>query len=88
MPAKLSMTVSKIAKVPNQTNAALITDFHIYLRSKGSFESHQNNNLKIAIAFANFLGPHTSLYDLSRKEQILAFLDTKIKSQEDDPDKK
>jgi integrase/recombinase XerD len=88
MPAKLSTTVSKIANVPNQTNAAIITDFHVYMRSNGASESHQNNNLKTAIAFASFLGPHTSFYDLSRKEQILAFLDTKIKSQEEDPDKK
>jgi hypothetical protein len=30
----------------------------------------------------------TLFYDIQRKEQITAFLDTKIKSVEDDPDRK
>jgi integrase/recombinase XerD len=44
--------------------------------------------LKIIIALASFLGPDITFYDIKKKEQIIAFLDTKIKSQEEDPDKK
>ena len=58
------------------------------MKSNGCSEHHQNNNLKVAIAFAKFLGPDSSFYDIKKKEQIIAFLDTKIKSTEQDPDKK
>ena len=42
-------------------------------------ERHQNNNLKAVIAFANFLGIDTTFLDVELKEQIMSFLDTKIK---------
>jgi hypothetical protein len=42
----------------------------------------------MVIAFANFLGPDVTFYDIMRKDQITAFLDTKIKSLGEDPDKK
>jgi len=43
-------------------------------------ENHQNNCLKVVIALANSLGTNTAFYDIKNKEQITAFLDTKIKS--------
>jgi integrase/recombinase XerD len=83
MPVRLSTTVSKIASLPNSTNAALITEFYQYMKSNGASESHQNNNLKVVIAFANFLGTDTTFLDIQLKEQIMSFLDTKIKNLED-----
>ena len=38
------------------------------------------------IAFAKYLGPLRTFYDLQRPEQIIPFLDTKMKSEEEDPD--
>jgi hypothetical protein len=38
--------------------------------------------------FAMFLGPNITFYEIKRKEQITQFLDRKIKTQEEDPDKK
>lgn len=58
------------------------------MQEKGSSENHQVNNLKVAIDFAKFLGPTTSFYDITRKEQITAFLNTKIKRSDIDPDKR
>jgi hypothetical protein len=58
------------------------------MREKGSSENHQVNNLKVVINFANFLGQNISFYNLSKKEQITSFLNTKIKSSDIDPDKK
>ena len=72
----------------NDTNRVIINDFCAYMKSNGCSEHHHNNNLKVAIAFAKFLGPDNSFYDIKKKEQIIAFLDTKIKSTEQDPDKK
>jgi integrase/recombinase XerD len=79
MPVRLSTTVSKIASLPNSTNAALITEFYQYMKSNGASESHQNNNLKVVIVFANFLGTDTTFLDIQLKEQIMSFLDTKIR---------
>ena len=52
------------------------------MKSNGCSDHHQNNNLKVVISFAKFLGPSSSFYDIKKKEQIIAFLDTKIKSTE------
>jgi hypothetical protein len=49
------------------------------MESNGASERHQNNNLKAIIAFANFLGTDTTFLDVQLKEQIMSFLDTKIK---------
>ncbi|HEY9385868.1 MAG TPA: hypothetical protein VIP70_02420, partial [Nitrososphaeraceae archaeon] len=51
-------------------------------------ENHQNNCLKVVIALACFLGTSTTFYDIKNREQITTFLDTKVKSREEDPDKK
>ena len=56
MPAKLITTINKIQIVPNQTNSAIIREFYQYMDSTDSSVHHKNNNLKVIIAFANFLG--------------------------------
>jgi hypothetical protein len=88
MPVKLTTTVKKIADVPNSINSALLSEFCQYMKSNDASESHQNNNLKALISFAHFLGPNVSFYDIKQSDIIIYFLDTKIKSLEDDPDKK
>jgi integrase/recombinase XerD len=40
------------------------------------------------IPFAKYLGPYTTFFDINSKEQILAFLDTKKKNDEEDTEKK
>jgi hypothetical protein len=40
------------------------------------------------VAFANFLGTDVNFYNIQKKEQIIAFLDTKIKNTGVDQDKK
>jgi hypothetical protein len=51
-------------------------------------ERHKNNNLKAVIAFAEFLGNETTFYQISTKEQVIKFLDTKIRSNSDDPERR
>ena len=88
MPLRLTTAVSKIATVPNPANAAIINEFYQYMKANGASEHHQNNNLKVVIAFAKFLGSDVSFYNIKRQEQIVKFLDTKSKTTEQDPDKK
>ena len=59
----------------------LITEFHKYMEISGASERHQNNSLKMVIAFAFFIGKDVTLDDINSKEQICSFLDTKIKNQ-------
>jgi integrase/recombinase XerD len=79
MPVKLSTTVNSITSIPNPTNARLLGEFYEYMKTNGTSESYQNGNLKILIYFDRFLGPQIRFYDINKKEQILAFLNTRIK---------
>jgi hypothetical protein len=51
-------------------------------------ERHQNNTLKVMIAYAKFFGPTTTFYQIVNKKLITSFLDTKIKNVHEDPDKR
>ena len=84
MPTTLSTTLSKIEYLSNAINA--VAEFHQYMVSNGASERRQNNSLKMVIAFAIYLGPTLTFYDLERPEQIIPFLDTKIKRAELDPE--
>ena len=88
MPAKLTTTIKKISLVPNSSNSDLIKKFYEFMKSNGVSERHQNNNLKAVINFANFVGHEVNFTDIDRAEQVLSFLNSKIRSQEDDPEKK
>ena len=88
MPLKLSTTIGKIQNIPNTKNIEIINEFLEYMKNNGSSEHHQNNNLKVVIAFGNFIGKDNSFSNINKKEQILEFLNTKVKSYDEDPDKR
>jgi integrase/recombinase XerD len=88
MAMKLSTTLSHITTVPNSVNSKAITEFYQYMKEIGTSENYQNQNLKAIIVYAKFLGPEITFYDIQKREQIVTFLDTKIKSNDIDPDKK
>jgi integrase/recombinase XerD len=58
------------------------------MKRAGTSEKYQNNNLKALIAYSKFLGPSVSFYEVENKNQVISFLDTKIKNSENDPDKR
>ena len=88
MPLKLSTTIGKIQNIPNSKNIEIINEFLEYMRNHGSEEHHQNNNLKIVIAFGNCIGKYISFYDINKKDQVLEFLNTKVKTYDEDQDKR
>ncbi|MDQ3983552.1 MAG: hypothetical protein M3222_00165 [Thermoproteota archaeon] len=88
MAMKLSTTLSHITTVPNSINSKVISEFYHYMKSIGTSENYQNQNLKAIIVYAKFLGPEIIFYDIQKREQIVTFLDTKIKNNDIDPDKK
>ena len=58
------------------------------MKSIGTSENYQNGNLKIMIYLARFLGNNIDFYQIQQREQILHFLDTRIKTTQNDPDKR
>ena len=58
------------------------------MKSNGASERHQNNNLKAVCKFAKYLGQNVNFEEVNKTSQILSYLNTKIKSQDEDPDKK
>jgi hypothetical protein len=87
VPAKLSTTVGKIKLLSNKDNANLIFKFHEFMKYNGVSERHQNNNLKAIVSYSNFLG-NRSFKDIDKKEDVLSYLQTKIKTKDTDPDQK
>jgi hypothetical protein len=87
MPTLLTTTVRHIYdRVPNSVNSQLIADFNSYVKDNATPERHQNNNLKAIIAFAEFLGSEITFFQTFTKDQVTKFLDTKIRSNSDDPE--
>jgi hypothetical protein len=56
MPMKLTTTIGKVQTIPNPKNIELANEFLDCMRKNGSSGHHQNNNLKVVIAFINSLG--------------------------------
>ncbi|MGA9934647.1 MAG: hypothetical protein WBP83_05945, partial [Nitrososphaeraceae archaeon] len=89
MPTTLTTTVRHIIDaVPNSLNSELLSELHSYMKHNNASERHQNNTLKVMIAYARYLGPDITLFQVNTKEQIIDFLDTKIKAVSEDPDKR
>jgi hypothetical protein len=88
MPTKLSTAVNKIQLVPNLANREAIAAFHAYLMCNDLSVHHINNNLNASIAFAIYLCSEVSLPDITSKQQVISFLDSKRKSADDDHDMK
>lgn len=87
MAMKLSTTLGHIGDILNPVNASLVKDFYHYLKEIGTSENYQNQNIKQLIGFAKFLGTKT-FHDVKTKNEIVSFLDTKMKDTNTDPDKK
>ena len=90
LPAKLTTTISNIEKkVKNHVNRQLIEEFFHYLTTAvDTSENYQNGLLKVLIRYAEHLGPEVTFYQIQEKQQVLKFLDSKRKTEREDPDKK
>jgi integrase/recombinase XerD len=84
---KIPTLLAKIDSLPNSENAAIILDFYKYMQDKGSSENHIINNIKVILDLAGFLGP-LRYQDIEKKDQILSFLNLKIKDSKIDSEKR
>jgi hypothetical protein len=58
------------------------------MKDNTTSQRHQNNNLKAIITFTEFLGSDKTFYQVRSKDQITCFLDTKMKTDPLDPEKR
>ena len=87
MPYRLPTLLDKLDSLGNNSNALLIKEFYCYMNKNSLSVNHKLNNLRVIIPFSNFLGSR-SFFDIKTKNEILEFLDTKMKSKSEDPDGK
>lgn len=88
MPIRLDTVLKKVERMSNRINSDLLNDFYQHMKDNGTSQNYQKGNLKAMVHFADHLGPTTSFYDVNRQEQIVQFLDTKIKPEQIDSDKR
>ena len=89
MSIKLTTLINKIDNISNKENVSIIKDFQNYMQNHDSSENHQINNLKVVINYASYLDKDKkTFYDIKEKEEIISFLNTKIKNLDVDPDKR
>ncbi len=91
MPATLASVLAHVGELKNEANAALIQEFYQWMKENQKSEAYQKNNLKAITNFAEWLykrDDNTSFFDVKKRDMILRYLDTKLKSKEVDPDQK
>ncbi len=87
MSVKIPTLLTKVDSLQNKENASIIMDFYNYMCEKGSSENHQINNLKVVIDYAKYIGD-VRFYDVSKKSQVISFLNSKVKDISTDPEKR
>jgi integrase/recombinase XerD len=80
-------SVKKIEHMPNRINCDLLSDFYQHMKDNGTSQNYQKANLKAMVHFAEHIGAATSFHHVNHK-QVVSFSDTKIKTEQIDPDKK
>ena len=89
---RLENVLEQIETVENILNKNLIQEFSKYLISKDSSASYQRNCIKIILMFADFLQSRkeekTNLSEVTSIDDIIAFLDTRRKTKNEDPEQK
>ena len=79
MPKKLKDTLEKVRKLDNKSNSDLLIEFYEYLIGIRTSERYQSDILKVLVKFSEFI--NDNLMNVQKKEQVIAFLNTKIKKQ-------
>ena len=80
MPTKLKDTLEKVKKLDIKSNSYLLIEFYEYLRTVRTSERYQSDILKVLVKFSEFI--NDNLMNIQKKEQVIAFLNTKIKNSE------
>lgn len=82
MPTKLKDTLEKVRKLDNKSNSDLLIQFYEYRRDVRTSKRYQSDVLKVLVKFSDSI--NDNLMNVQKKEQIVGFLNTKIKNKEED----
>jgi integrase/recombinase XerD len=63
-----------------------LIEFYKYLRAIRTSERYQSDILKVLVKFSEFV--NEDLVNIQKKDQVIAFLNTKIRNREEDPDER
>ena len=89
---RLENVLEQIETIENNLNKNLMHEFSKYLISKDTSASYQRNCIKIMLMFADFLQSRkeekTNLSQVNSIDDIIAFLDTRRKTKDEDPEQK
>jgi integrase/recombinase XerD len=89
---RLQNVLEQIETVENNLNKNLIQEFSKYLISKDTSANYQRNCIKVMLMFADFLQTNKdqekNLSQVDSIDDIIAFLDTRRKNKDEDPDQK
>ena len=88
MPQKLETVLKHVEEISNEVNRQLIKDYHRYLVSRDTSTNYQKDNIKLIHMFTKFIGDSKTLHDIKDQETIVAFLDTRRKNKEEDPEQR
>ena len=66
----------------------MIKELYEFMKYNNSSERHIINNLKVIINFDEYFQSQKILKDINNRQDIISFLDSKIKSVEVDPERK
>jgi hypothetical protein len=87
---RLENVLEQIETVENKVNKDLIDQFSKYLITKDASANYQRNCIKIMLMFADFLErkKEMNLTQTVSSDDIILFLDSRKRSNEEDPDQK
>ena len=89
---RLQNVLKQIETVAHNLNKILIQEFSNYLISKDTSANYQRNCIKIMLMFEDFLqskkGEKNNLSQVDSIDEIIAFLDTRRKTKDEDPEQK
>jgi integrase/recombinase XerD len=88
MPQKLETVLKHLEEIGNNVNRELIKDYYRYLVSRDTSTNYQKDNIKLIHMFAKFIGDFKTLYEIKDQGTIVAFLDTRRKNKEEDPEQR
>ncbi len=87
MSIKINTLLKNIESLSNKDNVSILLIFCNYLKEKDLSENHIQNNLKVMLDYVKYLGT-VKLTEVNTRDQIILYLNTKIKDNSIDPDKR
>ena len=87
MPENIFTTVNKIKYYYHAKKREIICNFFEFMSNHDASERHHYNNPKTTLSFSNYIDQNY-LKDISKKEDVLLFLQSKIKVKEQDLEQK